>query len=75
MKYVVTDRGDFVIGTSLTSHRDLARGLYGEPVGAGFIRFKRYFDDPSIECYGKSVSLGLESREQDAGIISMILNQ
>lgn len=75
LKYVITDKNDFAIFTKLTNHSDI-RGLYGKIVGAGFCNFAQKADseDVNIHCYGRSVSLGISSREEDEEIINNKIN-
>jgi hypothetical protein len=65
-KYIVTDKNDFAIFTDLSKHSDVARSLFGKPVGAGFCRIQ----NNRFICYGESVSLNLESRLKDEDIIN-----
>lgn len=72
LKYIVTDHGAFAIFNGLQNHSDVARSLYGKPVGAGFIRIMgdEGTSRASVHCYGRSVSLNLDSRgEIDQDII------
>lgn len=70
LKYIVTDKGDFAIFSNLSTHSEMARGLYGKPIGAGFCRIKAYSLDTLVTCFGESVTLNLKSAgEEDARII------
>lgn len=78
LKYIVTDRGAFAIFNGLQAHSDVARSLHGKPVGAGFVHFINLASDERSEsghtfkllCFGRSVSLGLDSRgDVDSEII------
>lgn len=75
LKYVVTDKGDFAIFTKLSNHCDV-RGLHGKVVGAGFCNFARKADSEqaNVHCYGRSVSLGISSREEDEDIINLAID-
>lgn len=75
LKYVVTEHGDFAIFTKLTNHSDV-RGLHGKIVGAGFCNFARKADseEANVHCYGKSISLGISSREEDEIIINKAIS-
>lgn len=84
LKYVVTAEGDFAIFTKLTSHSDVARCLYGKPIGAGFCNIAVGFslDDNKVEkpivnvhCYGESTSLGLKSNLKDEDVINTKINE
>lgn len=85
LKYIVTDRGAFATFNGLQNHSDVARSLHGKPVGAGFIHINavdgRLAQENccvpiiKIKCYGRSVSLNLDSREEaDEEIIIKNLN-
>lgn len=65
MKYIRFDVGGFVVWSddSGIAHSDMAGcNPCGEPISAGFI----YFEGNKAVCYGKSVSLGLESKDEDS---------
>lgn len=70
--------GEFVIFSPTIRHSDLkpAWGLSGETVSAGFctVQAKADSSDADVHCYGESVSLGLESREEDEEIINRYIN-
>jgi len=76
LKYVVTDENDFAMFSKLSNHNDVARGLYGTPVGAGFCNLRQKVDseDVSVNCYGRSISLGIKSREEDELVINRKIN-
>ena len=79
VKYIVfnDDRlEDIVIFSELQTHSEIAHGLPGEVVSAGFIRiFSDGEIDVRVECYGESISLEVESRpEQDTKIARRALN-
>jgi len=65
LKYIVTKNNDFAIFSKLSAHTDVARSLYGKPVGAGFCKLFWEDDEIKIKCYGRSVSLELLSREKE----------
>lgn len=78
-KYVITQHNGFAIFDQGQTHADIARGMYGKPASAGFCRVivgKPGDGYPvEVECWGKSISLGLDSRpEEDARIIINKLN-
>lgn len=65
MKYIVTDNNAVAIFNNLQSHSDVARSLFGKPAGAGFMRFIAPEGDTgkiSVQCYGESISIGIQSR-------------
>ncbi len=86
LKYILDDYGNFAIFSDVNTHSDMARGFYREPVSAGFCTLAVGYKEPSkydlgeeqrnlnIHCFGKSISLGLESREEDEKIINDKLN-
>jgi hypothetical protein len=76
LKYVITDKNCFALFSDTTGHDEVARGLWGTPVGAGFATMRQAADskDINIHCFGKSVTLGLESRPQDEEIITSKIN-
>jgi hypothetical protein len=57
-----------VFPDSLT-HSDVARGLGGEVLGAGFVQF--YSEDGEVlaQTYGRSDSLNIAPRGEDAALI------
>ena len=73
-KYVIV-RGSGIIFTAAIQHRDMV-GYNEKCEGAGFVRFATKVDsygDTVIvaKCYGKSISLGIESRpEEDSEILT-----
>ena len=76
LKYVVTEDGCFAIFHPGAVHKEIANTLYGRPVGAGFCNIRQQADSGrvNIHCYGESISLNLESREEDEIIINNFLN-
>ncbi len=85
MKYVVSDQNCFAIFDDVSSHRDMARAIYGKAVGAGFCNMKIGYRPVghdldreqrfiSVHCYGRSDTLDLESREEDEVIINEKIN-
>ena len=65
MKYIMyegpTGLPQIVLFDILVDHFDMVRDLRVTPVSAGFVGI----DEDSVSCYGKSVTLGLEAREED----------
>jgi hypothetical protein len=76
LKYVVTETGSFAIFSPSSSHRDVARDLYGRAVGAGFCRLTCEIGEKiSIQVWGYSASLDLESRKvEDVEIMERKIN-
>jgi hypothetical protein len=58
----------------------MARGLYGEPVSAGFCYLETEKDvmygtsKVTVRCFGESISMKLKSRPEDSEIITEKLN-
>ena len=73
-KYVIVG-GSGIIFSAAIQHKDMV-GYNEKCTGAGFVRFateKDSYGDTIIvaKCYGKSVSLGIESRpEEDSKILT-----
>ena len=76
VKYVIVD-GCAIVFSGAIQHKDMV-GYNEKAEGAGFVRFEtakdpEYGDDIVVaKCYGKSISLGVESRPE---IDSMILTR
>jgi len=73
-KYIVFDFDaieDMIIFSGLHTHDQIANNfLRYTPISAGFIEI----NDGKPFCYGKSISLELESREIDTKIALRVLN-
>lgn len=78
LKYLVSSEHEFVIFNPLITHRDVAKGLEGKIIGAGFcvIEANQGHDGlcTDIRCYGESTSLGIKSRPEDETFINSQLN-
>ena len=71
-KYIVTNTGEIIIFPGLLQHSEFK---CFNPISAGFISFGvNEQGNPSCTCYGESVSLGLESREEDTQMAKRQLN-
>jgi hypothetical protein len=75
MKYVVIQNHpsvspDMFIFPAWKNHTDMVRGT-DTVVGAGFV----YLADGRLRCYGKSISLGVSARAEDADILSRMIDQ
>jgi hypothetical protein len=72
-KYVIVDGCAIVFSAAIT-HSDMVR--FGKKAdGAGFVRFyieKDEYDEDIVKakCYGRAMSLGIESREEDSLIVT-----
>lgn len=76
MKYIIFDERYPVIFPVFLSHDEVAR-LYeykgiGKPTSAGFIRLNS--SGKKLFPHGKSISLNLQSRAEDASIINRLLD-
>lgn len=72
-KYIVFDSGvieDIIIFSLIQEHAMMAHRLRLKPISAGFVEFRQ----SGPECYGKSKSLVLDSREIDTKIVRRALN-
>lgn len=72
LKYIVTDENAFAIFSETQTHSDMARGMWGKPVGAGFCNIAREADSEyaNVHCWGESTTLGIKSRPEDEEIIN-----
>jgi hypothetical protein len=72
-KYVIVDRCAIIFSAAI-QHKDMVR--FGKiATGAGFVNFTTEIDsygDTVIKAnaYGKSISLGIESQEEDSDILT-----
>jgi len=65
MKYIKTSRNEFIIFSKGITHSDMASGLRrgsAKIASAGFV-------NNNLECYGKSISLGISSDEKDTELL------
>lgn len=70
-KYIITYEGSAVVfGPDLT-HAEVAQKFYGKCRSAGFVKiYAKDKYDIRVDCYGGSVSLGINSRpEEDEQIV------
>lgn len=69
-KYVMFSNNNFVIFNDVQPHNSFQ--YHGTIVGAGFISFGVNSEgNVEVSCFGKSTSLGIESREEvDSDIIN-----
>lgn len=71
-KYVITNEGRIIVFPELFNHSDFK---HFKPTSAGFISFGVNKDgNPTCSCYGKSISLGLESCPSDTQLAKYQLN-
>jgi len=65
-KYVITRDEVIIVFPELIEHRKFSNF---EPVSAGFISFGTgAHGQMTCQCYGESISLGIESRPEDTSI-------
>ena len=79
MKYLIIKKGGLelpVIFSEIESHDEVAKKLnvFSDLVSAGFCRFEMDENGDgtaalSVRCWGKSVSLGIQSRPEDGYLI------
>lgn len=73
-KYVIVG-GSAIVFSAAIQHKDMV-GYNEKCEGAGFVHFvvtkdPVYGDDVIVaKCYGKSISLGIDSREEDSAIVT-----
>lgn len=78
LKYIISDRGAFVVFNGQKNHPALAQCLHGKPVSAGALKITSSLEDTisgrtsiQIECSGSLPSIGLSSRgEVDENILT-----
>jgi len=72
-KYVITNKGLIIVFSELLQHSEFKDF---NPVRAGFISFGVNKEgNPTCECYGESISLGLKSNpEEDTKMAKKQLN-
>ena len=71
-KYVITSDNTIIVFPELLQHSEFKNF---NPISAGFISFGvNKQGNPSCTCHGKSISLGLKSREEDTKIAKIQLN-
>ena len=69
-KYIIFDEMVSVVFPAILEHHEVAKGILRKPTSAGF--FCTDEEDGDIEVYGGSVSLKLDSREEDAELIDKL---
>lgn len=57
-KYIITRGGRIIVFPEMFYHSDFKEF---DPVRAGFISFRVEEGEPSLSCWGESISLGLKS--------------
>lgn len=84
LKYIITEHGNFALfSEGLESHNVIASRVFGKVVGAGFATIAVGYKEPetghddrniNVHCFGRSVSLDMDSRPEDEKIINDKLN-
>jgi len=76
-KYIIVDygfTGEFpILFPYMINHSDVSNGYVGEVVSAGFVQVD--LETGVVSVFGKSDSLKIESRPEDAEIIKRELNK
>ena len=68
-KYIVFDEMVPVVFPAILEHYEVAKGVLRKPTSAGFFCTD---EDGNIETYGGSISLKLDSQEEDAELIDRL---
>lgn len=78
LKYIITDNNSFAIFSPGSEHFAVAKGLWGKPTSAGFCTINSKESDGNnaveVTCYGKSISLDLQSKVDDSKFLTFCLN-
>lgn len=75
LKYVIIDDCFPIIFGEAHKHSDFSRNRLGKPTSAGFCHIHQAGEEGmTVSCFGKSVSLEIESQPGDAQIIEKLLN-
>jgi hypothetical protein len=61
-KYIRTNNDVIIVFSELMNHKDFKSF---NPVSAGFVSIGVKGGNPSISCYGESISLNLKSKEEE----------
>lgn len=76
-KYIIVDTGQVVVPilfSDVVAHTEIANKVGGQVLSAGFCSVSINEQlQPRYVCWGKSVSLGVSSREQDNDILNRYL--
>lgn len=67
---------DLVVFSNQVTHIEMARNrrIFRNVLGAGFIRINTIDGQLHVSCYGRSESLGIDSREEDSNLARYILD-
>jgi len=72
-KYIIVEQGNLKVPfvfSELSQHAEVARGVGGKVIGAGFC----FIDEDKFHCYGESISCNVKSNgEADAKILNRIM--
>lgn len=70
MRYVISDKDEFVIGDGCF-HNELSAGFSGKVIAAGHCEI----DVGNIRVFGKSMSLTIESKAEDAELLNRLMEK
>jgi hypothetical protein len=70
MRYVISDKDEFVIGDGCF-HNELAAGFSGKVIAAGHCEI----ETGSIRVFGKSMSLNIESKPEDVERLERLMKK
>jgi hypothetical protein len=69
MKYIITDKNEAKVGGAF--HQDMGDECEGRVVSAGHCRQN---SDGSYSVFGESIGYGIESKPEDAEMLTLLLN-
>jgi hypothetical protein len=76
LKYIISEYSPIIFNETL-NHSDVARCLHSKVLSAGFVNIQVRMKSElfSVTAYGKSISLGIESRPEDSKILEEFLTR
>ena len=80
LKYIIDRSSQFAIFSESITHSEMKSRDFDQIVGAGFCTIAPGYDPQTkneivnVHCFGKSISLNIESREEDEKIINHKIN-
>lgn len=74
LKYIVTTNGMPVLFSEGEKHSDVAHGVGAQSAGFAIVSYDCERAKFTAKTYGESISLGIESREEDNKLIETMLN-
>lgn len=72
LKYIRFESG-FIVFSEPTLHSEVK--MPGNIISAGFVTLDSNKCNPYARCYGKSISLGKDSKEEDSELLTKQLNK